>query len=271
VTKSPLSLAHYDHVSLYEAGFKSRRTDVAFFVELAQASGGPVLEYGAGAGRVTLPLIRAGLETVAVDKSPAMLRRLRERAQTLTNDERALLSIKRGDMRRMRVHARFPLVLATFNVVAHLATFRDFAAFLKRAQEHLQPGGQLVFDVPIPHPSEVEAEADELFVVPRFKHPDTKQWVHQTERFEYNPLTQALLVESTLRAAGSPDALVVPLILRQWFPKEIEAILYYEGFKKVEMWADYTTNPAVLAEDTLVFAATKAGTRRSSRRSRNSP
>jgi SAM-dependent methyltransferase len=258
VTKSPLSLAHYDHVSLYEAGFKSRRADIAFFVDLAEASGGPILEYGAGAGRVTLPLVRAGIETVAVDKSPAMLGRLREYAQDLSEEERVLLTIKRGDMRRLRLDRRFPLVLATFNVVAHLPHFKDFAAFLKRVREHLSPGGQLVFDVPIPHAEEIEADPDELFVVPRFKHPDTKQWVHQTERFEYNPLTQALLVESTLRVDGFRDAVTIPLVLRQWFPKEIEAILYYEGFEKVQLWADYTKNPAVLAEDTLVYVATKA-------------
>jgi hypothetical protein len=159
-------------------------------------------------------------------------------------------------MRRLHLTERFPLALATFNVVAHLATFKDFGAFLGRVKEHLEPGGQLIFDVPIPHPSELEADPDELYRVPRFKHPDTGQWIRQTERFEYNPLTQALLVESTLNVEGARDPLIIPLVLRQWFPKEIEALLYYEGFSKVELLADYSEQPAILAEDTLIFRAT---------------
>lgn len=253
---SPGSLLHYDYVSLYETSFKTRRGDIRFFVGAATACSGAVLEYGAGAGRVTLPLAKAGCEVVAVDASGPMVQRLKDHLAALPKKVSDRVDVKKGDMRRLRLGRRFPLVLATFNVVGHLPTFRDFGAFLKRVKEHLEPGGQLIFDVPIPHPDEVEADPEELFPVPRFKHPDTGQWIRQTERFEYNPLTQALLVESVLKVEGAPDPLTIPLVLRQWFPKEVEAILLYEGFSKVEILADYSEQPAILAEDTLVFRAT---------------
>lgn len=160
-------------------------------------------------------------------------------------------------MRRYETSARFELILATFNVVAHLATYKDFGLFLKKAREHLAPGGRLVFDVPIPHADEVEADPEELFPAPRFKHPDTGEWIRQTERFAYDPATQMLLVESQFRAEGGRDTLTVPLVLRQWFPKEVEAILGYEGFSRVETLADYSENPGMLAQDTLVFIASK--------------
>lgn len=59
----------YDHVVPYR-----ERQDVAFFVEMAQATGGPVLEVGCGTGRVLIPTARAGFEVEALyadyDKSP---------------------------------------------------------------------------------------------------------------------------------------------------------------------------------------------------------
>jgi SAM-dependent methyltransferase len=254
--KSPGSLAHYDFVSLYETSFKDRRGDVRFFVDQAKKSAGPVLEYGAGAGRVTIPMARAGIDVLAVDASAPMLARLRQHLADCSQKVQNRVEVQKGDMRRLSLERRFPLVLATFNVVAHLATFKDFGAFLRRAKEHLEPGGQLLFDVPIPHADEVEADPEELYQVPRFKHPDTGQWIRQTERFEYDPMTQALLVESTLKVEGWPDPVVIPLVLRQWFPKEVEALLYYEGFSNVEMLADYSEQPAIVAEDTLIFRAT---------------
>jgi len=257
---SARSLVHYGEVSLYELTFAKRKFDVDFFVRRAAElePGEPVLEFGAGAGRVTLPLAKAGHPVCAVDASPAMLGRLQERLTRAPKKLRSLVSPVRGDMRKLRLDRQFPLVLATFNVVGHLETFLDMGAFLRTAAHHLSPGGRLIFDVPIPHPDEVEADPEELHPAPRFKHPDTGQWVHQTERFEYDAARQVLLVESELRVASMPDPLVIPLSLRQWFPKEVEAILHYEGFDNIKTFADYSELPGITASDTLIFCASRS-------------
>ncbi|MEA3366260.1 MAG: class I SAM-dependent methyltransferase, partial [Candidatus Hydrogenedentes bacterium] len=54
--------------------------DIAFYVERAKRSGGPVLEIGCGTGRVTLQIAREGIEVVGLDVAPSMLARLREKA-----------------------------------------------------------------------------------------------------------------------------------------------------------------------------------------------
>ncbi len=58
----------YDYVVPYQT-----RPDVTFFVEAAQASGGPVLEVGCGTGRVLIPTARAGISIYGIDLSPHML------------------------------------------------------------------------------------------------------------------------------------------------------------------------------------------------------
>ena len=51
------------------------RRDVPFWRSLAVHAGGPVLELGCGTGRIALPIARAGVNVVGIDRSEAMLSR----------------------------------------------------------------------------------------------------------------------------------------------------------------------------------------------------
>ena len=55
------------------------RRDVPFWQRLAAAQDGPVLELGCGTGRISLPLARAGIPLVGIDRSEPMLARARQR------------------------------------------------------------------------------------------------------------------------------------------------------------------------------------------------
>jgi SAM-dependent methyltransferase len=55
--------------------------DLELWRELAAQAGGPILDVGAGTGRVTLDLARGGHEVVALDHDPALLEILRGRAR----------------------------------------------------------------------------------------------------------------------------------------------------------------------------------------------
>ena len=220
-----------------------------------------MLEYGCGSGRVTLPLALGGHAVLGVDVSPVMLARLRQRLKGLSPEVRALVEAKRGDMRTFQPARKFGLVLATFNVVGHLLTFQDMGRFLRLAKAALSDQAELVFDVPLPAAEETEADPDERLRLPPLRHPASGVLVEHDERYEYDRARQVLLVESDhwLRAprsqrAGSQDRLTTRLLLRQWFPRELESLLTYEGFS-VALTADYTGAPLALAEDMLVVHA----------------
>ncbi|MBI4265456.1 MAG: class I SAM-dependent methyltransferase [Acidobacteria bacterium] len=127
------------------------RRDVPFWKSLALHAGGPVLELGCGTGRITVPLGRAGVDLVGVDRSSAMLRRARQRVRRARVDGRVRLI--RGDIRQLPFRrGRFALVMAPYGILQSLLRERDLAATLDACFRALEPGGvfglELVADVP---------------------------------------------------------------------------------------------------------------------------
>jgi SAM-dependent methyltransferase len=116
----------------------SYRADLALWRELAERHPGPVLDVGAGAGRVTIELARAGHEVTALDLNPVLLEALRERAgglpvETVQADARAL------DLRRRD----FAACLVPMQTLQLMGGERGRDAFLRAARAHLRPGGLL--------------------------------------------------------------------------------------------------------------------------------
>ena len=127
------------------------RRDVPFWRHVALNAGGQVLELGCGTGRIALPLGRAGVPLVGIDRSEPMLARARRRvARTRVGRPVRLV---RGDIRALPFPgAAFSLVLAPYGVLQSLLRERDLAATLAAVHGVLQPGGmfgvELVADLP---------------------------------------------------------------------------------------------------------------------------
>jgi SAM-dependent methyltransferase len=114
------------------------RADLALWRELADREGGPILDIGAGTGRVSLMLAEAGYEVVAVDVDETLLGALTERAtavdvRTACADARAL-ALGRGD---------FGLCIVPMQTIQLLGGRRGRLAFLRGARAHLRRGGVL--------------------------------------------------------------------------------------------------------------------------------
>ena len=127
------------------------KRDVPFWRNLARQAGGRVLELGCGTGRVSLPLGRAGIRLVGIDRSERMLARAR------TRTKRARLSGKvaliRGDIRFTPFPGpSFSMVMAPYGILQSLLRERDLKAALSEVHRVLEPGGlfgiELVADLP---------------------------------------------------------------------------------------------------------------------------
>ena len=109
--------------------------DLPLWRDLAVVHGGPVLDIGAGTGRVTLDLARAGHRVVALDRNPILLAALRERAGGLP------IGVVEADARDFDLGRRFPLIVVPMQTIQLLGGREERARFLACARAHLEPGG----------------------------------------------------------------------------------------------------------------------------------
>jgi ubiquinone/menaquinone biosynthesis C-methylase UbiE len=130
------------------------RRDVPFWRRVAGAAGGPVLELGCGTGRVSLPLARAGVNLVGIDRSAPMLARARTRILRSSRPQiLKSLRLVRGDIRALPFDTgAFDMVLAPYGILQSLIRPRDLTATLASVARVIAPGGtfgiDLVPDVP---------------------------------------------------------------------------------------------------------------------------
>jgi len=131
------------------------RRDVPFWRRIASAAAGRVLELGCGTGRVSVPLAKAGVDLVGIDRSAPMLERARQRVAraSLPNSQTPIPVLVRGDIRALPFRAgAFATVLAPYGILQSLIRARDLAATIASVARVLEPGGtfgiDLVPDVP---------------------------------------------------------------------------------------------------------------------------
>jgi SAM-dependent methyltransferase len=111
--------------------------DLALWRELADAAHGPILDLGAGTGRVALDLAEAGHDVTALDSDPTLLDELAARARA-----RGLrIACLRTDARELAAADTFALVLAPMQFVQIVGGAPGRAALLAAVAGCMQPGG----------------------------------------------------------------------------------------------------------------------------------
>lgn len=251
------AIAHYEDPAYYDETYKRRRKDVQLYVQLARESRGPVLELGAGTGRVAIEIARQGTRVVAVDACSAMLARGAEKVAALSGKGAAArLEFRRGDVRSLRLRTKFPLVLAPFNVFMHLYTRRDLERALKTVRYHLAPRGRFVFDVLMPDLRAMTRNPGRLYRGPRVVDPASGVQYAYFEAFEYDALRQVQLVSMVFQNESEREDLrVLPLSQRQFFPEELALLLHYNGFSIEQRWGDFDRSPLTSDSESQIIVA----------------
>jgi len=248
-----------DHLSvaMYDAftGGGLLAGDVDFYLEQARRSGGPILELGAGTGRITLPLAEAGYEVVGLDLSPAMLDLAEKKiaARAALKPRPVLVA---GDMRDYDLGRTFALIIIAARSFQHLVEPADQRAALRCARKHLRPGGLLIVDL-------FDPNFDLLFAVasaalpPREAHdPASGRLVRRTVfARETDPLRQT--IRETLRfeevgASGSAVTLLETSWTLRWSLRQ-EMLYLFElcGFEPVAQFSDFEGSPPASGREQL--------------------
>jgi len=233
----------YDHIEPYK-----NRQDVAFYVEMAQQSGGPVLEIGCGTGRVLIPTAQAGIEIVGLDNSEHMLAVCREKLSPEPAEVQSRVELVRGDMRRFDLGRTFALVTTPFRPFQHLITVEDQLSCLASIHRHLADGGTFVLDLFNP---DLQRLVDEKYLTEQedeepFTMPDGRRVTRRNRiasRDPFNQIHQCELVYYVTHPDGREERLVHAFPFRYLFRFEGEHLLARSGFRVEDVYADFDKSP----------------------------
>ncbi len=139
----------YDYIAdVYETDMGSNLPfdDIGYYAQACRSARGRALELGCGTGRITLPLLRDGIDLVGIDRSWPMLRRLADRAALLGVPARAICM----DARDLAFATSFSIIFAPFSMIVYVTDEGDLSRLLMAARALLEPDGRLLLDAFVP-------------------------------------------------------------------------------------------------------------------------
>ena len=225
--------------------------DVPFWLALAERERGPIVEWGAGTGRIAVPLAAAGHDVTAVEISEAMV----EKGGKKGGGVEWVV----GDMRTTKLDRRYGLAVCAFNSFLCLLCVDDALAFLRNAREHLEPGGLLGIEVSALSPEELAAEPGG----PSLRHDLTRDLtVGRLDRFSlsrYDAATQLMemrLFYELYDATGAQrSSRTHDLAIRISNRDELLLMLRLAGFDVEAVYGGFDAEPFTAESDHLIVLA----------------
>lgn len=261
---------HYLDPLLYDFEYTDQRDDVEWYCGLAfqRAGGKTILELGAGSGRITIPIAQDGHTIIALDRMPVMLEHLRTKLELLAQANEAVpgvIETRVGEMLELPLaDASVGLVIAPFNVLMHLYTWRDLLACFREVYRVLEPGGVFGFDVLLPDFEWLRLDPLERHAVTAFEHPRTGERMFYSTNHDYDPDTQICHIRLhydrnvTGRLRPGIDTVeTVHLAHRQIFPEELRALLGIVGFEIESQTGDFLDLALTSDVEVQVLVCTK--------------
>jgi SAM-dependent methyltransferase len=241
--------------------FYNERRDAEFYLNAARQQGEPVLELGCGAGRVLLPIARAGIRITGFDLSQPMLEKLRAKLTAEPGEVRARVELIHGDMTRLDLGRKFHLITMPFRPFQHLLTVEDQIACLQGVERHLAPGGRLVFDFFQVDPRGMFDPAFQKEGAPKsFDLPDGRH-VERTERIAaFHRATQINdieLIHHVTHPDGRIERLVYAFPMRYFFRYEVEHLLARCSLRVAALYGDCDGSPLGDTSPDMIFVAEK--------------
>jgi len=200
--------------------------------QYATLPGRSLLDLGCGTGGHDFFLAAQDYAVTGVDRSPAMLAEANRRLAEWDGPDAAPEFLE-GDITRLQLARKFPLVLSLFHVLSYQVSDTALAAAIATAATHLEEGGLFIFDfwygpAVLAESPEVrirEAE-DEIMHISRRADP-----VMHPER---HSVDVNFTVQITRKADGLSEVLKETHEMRYLFLPEVEIVLAAAGMRLLD-------------------------------------
>lgn len=143
-----ISSIEWDRVALCSDLYAQATFDIPFFVQEATKLPGDVVALMAGTGRVSLPLVKAGVHLSCVDNTSEMLATLHKKLAR----EHLSAQVSERDVRDLAFDKPFDFIVIPFHSFGELISSDDQKHVLARIHEHLSEKGRFI--CPLHNPSQ---------------------------------------------------------------------------------------------------------------------
>lgn len=244
----------YDSIAEIYDLYVTADYDISFFLQETANVEGPVLELAAGTGRLSLPLVQAGVQLTCVDSSQGMLdvlsRKLRERD---LNAE-----VRHADVCRLKLNTSFQLAILPFQSFMEIVSEERQRQALSAVFACLAPGGRFIctFHNPVIRRTQVDGV---LRIVGRFPTQDGTLVVSGFEQGGH-PIVERL---QFFEFFGSDGKLRSKILLPMEFAfvegDHFESMARDAGFHILQLYGNYNRSPFDAGESPVMIWVLRKG------------
>jgi SAM-dependent methyltransferase len=241
-------------LELYDLRTAGLTEEIRFCVELARTVGGPVLELGAGTGRITLEMARRGLLVTGLEASRRRLQWAKTRIERFSAKRR--VEWVEGALTSFSLGGRtFKLILAPFNALEEVHDLNDLEGCLHSVAGHLEPDG--IF-VAIVQPPRWEACSGERRYVNTLYNPRTGEVVNSYQSLEVDPFWHQLSGTDTHEIwdqRGRRREVVAPFEASYLTCPQMALLLRAANMRLEAVYGSFAREPLTLKSRQMIFVA----------------
>ena len=235
-----MEINNYDYIAdLYDI-YVPATFDIDFFVKETKKVSGEVLELMSGTGRVSIPLIKAGIRLTCVDISAE--------SNAILGDKLHQLGLKADvyqmDICELELQKKFNMIIIPFHSFAHITSPNDQQRALARIKQHLLSGGRFICT--LGNPSLRQKAVDgQLRLFRKYPLPDTKGalllWIMENINRDDNQVVEAMQFYEEYDSKGVlKSKRLLELHFRLSSKDEFEKLTKDAGFKIKAFYGDYS-------------------------------
>jgi SAM-dependent methyltransferase len=237
-----------------------------YFKKLIETFGQPALDLGCGSGRLLIPFLNVGIDVDGCEYSKDMLSQCQERAAR----EGLTPLLYQQALHELDLPRRYKTIFAC-GVIGLGGERQLTMQGIQRCYEHLRPGGVFAFDF-TPRWNDPPAYLSRL---PENRHSLPEQWPESSERKRLADGTELEIAARTVAVNPLEETQTRQLRARLWhngilLEEQIQTQRYEEygmnelilmleraGFNDIQIYGDYSEEPATADHENLIFAARK--------------
>ncbi len=234
-----MQINNYDYIAdLYDI-YVPVTFDIDFFIEETKKTSGEVLELMSGTGRVSIPLLEAGVKLTCVDLSAASNAILEKKLL----EEGLKADVYTQDVCELNLPQKFEMIIIPFHSFTHITSLDDQRKALAKIKQHLLPGGTFICTLGNPNLRQKVVDG-QLRLVRKYPLENTNGmlllWVVENNKEEDDRVVEAMQFYEEYDANGVLKCKrLLELHFRLSSKEEFEQLAKEAGFKVKALYGDY--------------------------------